>query len=174
MTAARTTPSEENYLEWIYRFSAQGPVRSKDLADKLGIKPPSVAKAVSSLVRKGLVRRAVRGALSLTAQGEALGRAVVRRDNCLTGLLVDILDMSPEQADPEVHRLEHCLSEDVLNRLETLVDFARSSPAWLKRLHLRVNQEPNPDASEGKIRVGQTPIHSGRPHEKCAGTGKQC
>jgi Mn-dependent DtxR family transcriptional regulator len=168
MSTSLTSPSEENYLEWIYRFSQKGPVRPKDLAANLGIKPPSVTKAVSSLVRKGLVRREPRGALVLTAQGESLGKAVVRRDKCLTTLLVEILDMGPELADQEIHRLEHVLSEDVLIRLETLVDFARQSPAWLKRLHLRINQSPSTDASKGKMLVGQMPTHSGFPHKQRA------
>ena len=120
MTQKRTSPSEENYLECIYRFSADGPVRPGDLASKLGIKPPSVTKAVSSLVKRGLVRRDARGALVLTKQGQKLGKAVVRRDRCLTALLVEILDMPPHLADPEVHRLEHFLSEDVLKRLDTI------------------------------------------------------
>jgi DtxR family manganese transport transcriptional regulator len=172
MTGTRTSPSEENYLEWIYRFSADGPVRPIYLAEKLGIKPPSVTKAVSSLVKRGLVRREERGALVLTEQGEELGKAVVRRDECLTALLVEILSMPPELADPEVHRLEHFLSEDVLNRLEVLIDFARLSPAWIKRLHLRVNRAARPDDSEGRIMVGQTPIHSGLPHEKGTRAGE--
>ena len=90
MIHQHTSPSEENYLEWIYRFSANGPVRPSDLAAKLGIKPPSVTKAVSSLVKRGLARREARGALALTDQGEELGKAVVRRDKCLTALLVEI------------------------------------------------------------------------------------
>jgi len=156
-----TSPSEENYLEWIYRFSQSGPVRPRDLANNLGIKPPSVTKAVSSLVQKGLVRREPQGTLKLTAQGELLGKAVVRRGNCLTKLLVEILNMPSEQADQEVHRLEHVLSEDVLMRLEVLIAFAQQSPAWLKRLHLRMSQIPDVDVSERKILVGQTPTHSG-------------
>ena len=172
MTHDLTSPSEENYLEWIYRFSRKGPVRPKDLAAKLGLKPPSVTKAISSLVDKGFVRRESRGPLELTAQGKMLGEAMVRRDQCLTTLLVEILDMPTKLADQEVHRLEHALSEEVLMRLEALVDFARQSPAWLKRLHLRINQIPPEDnANKGNIRVGQMPTHSGFTHKQRAGEG---
>ena len=172
MSSMRTSPSEENYLEWIYRFSQNGPVRPKDLAVKLGIKPPSVTKAVSSLVKKGFARREPRGALVLTDLGKALGKAVVRRDKCLTTLLVEILDMPATLADQEVHRMEHVLSEDVLIRLEAFVDFARLSPAWLKRLHLRINQAPPVGDSKGKILVGQMPNHSGFLHKQRAGGGE--
>ena len=161
MNGTLTSPSEENYLEWIYRFSQKGPVRPKDLAAKLGIKPPSVTKAVSSLVKKGFVRRNSRGALALTDQGKTVGRAVLRRDECLTTLLVEILDMPPGAADREVHRLEHVLSEEVLTRLEALVDFTRSSPAWLKRLHLRIDRLPPVGAPHGRVFVGHAPNHSG-------------
>jgi Mn-dependent DtxR family transcriptional regulator len=168
-----TSPSEENYLEWIYRFSQRGPVRPRDLANSLGITPPSVTKAVSSLVQKGLVRREAQGTLMLTAQGELLGKAVVRRDYCLTKLLVEILNMPSGLADQEVHRLEHVLSEDVLMRLEVLIDFAQQSPAWLKRLHLRMSQLSNVDVSGRKILVGETPTHSGFSRKKMGGNGKR-
>jgi Mn-dependent DtxR family transcriptional regulator len=172
MTKKLTSPSEENYLEWLYRFSKDGPVRSSDLAKKLGIKQPSVTRAISTLKKKGLVRHEPRGILELTEEGEALGKAIVQRDKCLTDLLVKVLDMPPATADMEVHRLEHVLSDDVLVRLEALVEFAVSSPAWLKRLHLRVNHSPQPEPSGGRFFVGQTPIHSGLPQEKGTQAGR--
>ena len=167
MIKEMTTPSEENYLEWIYRFSQSGPVRPSDIADKLGVKRPSVSRAISSLVRKGMLKDGPRGRLELTLKGEEIGKAVVRRDKCLTALLVDVLGMPAEAADAEVHRLEHVLGDDVLRRMEILISFAKSSPAWLKRLRLRIDQAPPAagDEEEG-YRVGLTPIHSGLQQEK--------
>ena len=95
-----------------------------------------------------------------------MSRAIIRRDNCLTKLLVTVLGMSPETADPEVHRLEHVLSDEVLTRLESLVSFASSSDAWLKRLHYRITRSTShPRESQG-FAVGQSDIHKGLPREK--------
>jgi len=60
------TPSQENYLEWIYRLSLDGPMRMGDLATKLGVKAPSASRAVTGLVGLGLVIHQVYGRIELT------------------------------------------------------------------------------------------------------------
>jgi Mn-dependent DtxR family transcriptional regulator len=113
------------------------------------------------LVEAGLVRHQVYGKIELTEKGKGVGAELLRRSDCLTRLLVDILGMSPSEAAAEVHRMEHVLSDAVLSRLEVLVDFAASSPAWVRRLHHRVNAEsPTSDGTSG-YRVGATPVHGG-------------
>ena len=167
MKKNRTTPSQENYIEHIYRLSTNGPVRQAMLSKKLGIQRASVTKFVGSLVRDGFVCAESAGEIILTDAGKTLAREIIRRDDCLTRFLVEICGMTPEDADPEVHRLEHVLSEDVLIRLEVLVEFAASSEAWLKRLHHRMaiaakHRELNNDALD----VGASTTHPGAPCEK--------
>jgi DtxR family Mn-dependent transcriptional regulator len=163
----RLTPSQENYLEWIYRRADDGQVvRVRDLAEKLGVKLPSVSRAVSQLTRHGLVRHESYGVIELTDQGRAAGRAIVRRDECLTRLLVDVLGMSADAADPEVHRLEHVLDEEVLRRLEVLVEFATCSEAWLRRLHHRMSLIGRGTADDIEVAVGATSVHAGSSSEK--------
>lgn len=166
MKSTNTTPSQENYIEWIYRLSAAGPVRSGQLAEKLGVTRPSATRAIASLVKKRLVIHKPYGEIRLTQEGRNLGRAIVRRDDCLTDLLVTVLGMTPESADPEVHRLEHVLSDDVLPRLEALVNFATSSDAWLRRLHYRIaNTSQEPRGTPAFV-AGCSGIHQGEPSEK--------
>ncbi len=167
MDIRKTTPSEENYIEHIYRLSSGGgALRPAELAECLGVKRPSATRAVASLVEKGLVRHEPYGDIKLTKEGDALGAAIVRRDECLTALFVNVLGMSLESADPEVHRLEHVLSDEVLERLQVLVDFASTSEAWLKRLHHRITTKTCESQREGAFMVGQSGIHQGRPQEK--------
>jgi len=166
MDRPRTTPSEENYIEWIYRLSEQGTVRPGQVAERLGVKRPSVTRAIASLAEKALVEHAPYGDIALTDEGRALGRALVRRDDCLTALLVTVLGMSPESADPEVHRLEHVVSDEVLVRLETLVRFACSSRGWLKRLHHRIATAPPTPQDRGAFLAGRSEMHQGMPSEK--------
>ena len=166
MKSQRTTPSQENYIEWVYRLSADGPVRVGQLAEHLGVTRPSATRAIALLTQKGLVEHEPYGDIRLTQEGTALGRAIVRRDECLTKLLVSVLDMSPEEADPEVHRLEHVLSSDVVGRLEVLVRFALSSEAWVKRLHHRIGQACEDTHEEGPFQPGRTDIHRGITSEK--------
>jgi DtxR family Mn-dependent transcriptional regulator len=162
------TPSQENYLEWIYRFSQDGPVRIRDLSAKVGVKEPSASRAISGLVQSGLVHHEAYGKIELTEEGKRVGRAIIRRDECLTRLLVEILGMDPVDADSEVHRLEHVLGDEVLARLEVLVDFAASSPAWMKRLQYRIQTEAQRIDGTGDFRIGATHTHAGSVTEKRA------
>lgn len=155
------TPSQENYLEWIYRLSLDGPVRMGDLASRLGVKAPSASRAVTGLARLGLVNHQVYGRIELAPEGVRVGRALVRRSDCLTRLLVDILGMDSAAAVPEVHRLEHVLGREVHSRLEVLVEFAGSSPAWVKRLRHRIEQRTELDDDPVGFGIGRTEIHVG-------------
>ena len=161
MDVHQLTPSQENYLEWIYRLSLDGPVRMGDLASKLGVKAPSASRAVAGLARLGLVNHQVYGRIELTPEGGRVGRALVRRSDCLTRLLVDILGMDPDVAVPEVHRLEHVLGREVHSRLEVLVEYAGTTPAWVKRLQRRIEQRAEPDDDPGGFGIGRTEIHVG-------------
>lgn len=167
VNSAPLTPSQENYLEWVYRFSENGDVRVSDIAKKLGVSLPSVSRAVSTLAKMGLLTHESYGKIGMTAEGRTVGKSIVRRDKCLTKLLVDILGMEPEEADPEVHRLEHLISGRVLPRLEILVHYAVSDPAWLEGLHRQLNDETDDKAEEHiSFGIGETPIHKGAVAEK--------
>jgi Mn-dependent DtxR family transcriptional regulator len=169
-TRHKLTPSQENYLEWIYRFSQEGPVRARDLARKLGVRLPSVSRAVSGLTRAGLIRHESYGTIELTEEGARAGAEIVRRDDCLTRLLVEVLNMHPREADPEVHQMEHALGEEVLARLEVLIDFALSSDAWIKRLHHRIGSRAAAGGhAKSPYRVGAALLHAGLEREKASG-----
>jgi Mn-dependent DtxR family transcriptional regulator len=155
------TPSQENYLQSIYTRSARGEVRVGALAKELGVSEPSASRAVNGLVKAGLVSHATYGTVELTEEGQRAGAAMVRRAECLNRLLVDLLHMDSAEADGEIHRLEHLLSEEVLRRLEILVEFAGSSEAWVKRLHHRIQTGDNRPVDDGDFRVGATEVHAG-------------
>ena len=161
----KLSPSQENYLEWIYRFSLIGPVKVRYLAEKLGVRVPSVSRAVSGLVKFGLVDHETYGDIVLTEEGKIAGECIVRRDECLTKLLVDLLGMSLDEADPHIHQLEHVLGEEVLNRLEVLIEFCLSSEAWMKRLLHRIDNR-SPQDELCSYLIGATSVHAGLSHEK--------
>lgn len=166
MDTVTTTPAQENYIETIYRMSATQSVKPSVLADSLGVKRASVTRLIKTLVDKGLVLHQSHGDIALTPLGEELARAIVRRDECLTRLLVEICGMDPERADPEVHRLEHVIGDEVLVRLETLVDFACSSEEWLNEFKKRTEQVLSQQPMTRPGPVGRARIHQGDTSEK--------
>jgi len=162
----KLTGSQENYLEWIYRLAKEGPVHIRRLAEKAGVKLPSASRAIAGLAAKGLVEHEKYGAVHLTAEGESVGKEIVRRDDCLTQFLVKILAMNPSDADPAVHRMEHVIDGAVLNRLEILVEFALSSPAWVRRLRHRLQVQLTSGFREAGYQVGEARVHGGATQEK--------
>ncbi|NNF46584.1 MAG: metal-dependent transcriptional regulator [Desulfofustis sp.] len=163
-----TTPAQENYVQAIYHLSQKGPVRPSAVAKTLGVKRASVSKYIGTLVDRGLITHEPRGELILTESGLELAKSILRRERCLTSLLVDVCNMSVEDAEPEVHRLEHLISDEVLLRLETLVEFACSSSGWLKRLHLRMAAEQERFGVHNPVKVGSTKVHQGQRQEESA------
>lgn len=168
--ASALTASQENYLEWIFRFSEKGPVHVRDIAHKLGVKLPSVSRAVSALTRAGMVTHESYGTIHLTEQGRAAGRAIVRRDECLTRLLVNVLGMTPEAADSEVNRMEHVVGDDALLRLEALVGALRASEAWRADFEQRLQAVRALWGEPSASPIGGTPVHAGSLYEKAADT----
>ncbi len=135
------TPSQESYLEWIYRLSEDGRVRVRDLAARLGVRLPSASRAVSQLTKRGLITHKAYGDIVLTEAGRRAGSDIVRRNRCLTRLFEDILAMGTAEAQPMISRLGHHLGPEALWRLELLVGFSLSSDAWIRRLQHRIHAQ---------------------------------
>lgn len=132
ITSTSLTPSQESYLEWVYRFSEHGDVRVSDIAKKLGVSLPSVSRAVGNLSKMGLLSHSSYGKIGLTAEGIAAGKAILRRDKCLHSLLEDVLAV---ELSSKSHVKEQLLSTTVLPRLELLIRHAVADPVWLKKFH---------------------------------------
>ena len=62
--------SKKRYLFAIYELGRDGrPVRSKDIASSLNIKPPSVSKMLNSLLEDGFIEKEFYGTVLLTQAG---------------------------------------------------------------------------------------------------------
>ncbi|MBD3402591.1 hypothetical protein GF420_06825 [candidate division GN15 bacterium] len=165
MTPLSLTPSQENYIGWLFRLSPDGPVQVSTVAEKSGVQLPSVTRAMKGLADLGLVDRRAYGRIRLTDKGRRVAQEIDRRDRCLMALLVEVLGLPKEQAAREVHRLEHTVSADVLRRLEALVDFAVSSEAWIRRLRLRIDASGDTLTAPPPVAIGQHSIHVGLENE---------
>lgn len=156
--ATELTASQENYLELIFGLSQRGPVRVSEIAQVAGVRLPSVTKAIGKLAEAGLVRHESYGKVEITQQGQEAARSVVRRDDCLSRLLTEVLALPKEWAAEEVCRLEHVISQEMLLRLEALVDHAceKKSARWLKGLQEKI-ETLNPETKA--IRVGDIHPH---------------
>ena len=106
--------SHEDYLEAIVMLGGTQtqPVRSVDIATKLGVSKASVSKAVTSLKASGMLDQPYYGDITLTEDGYAYGCAVLKRHEMLTRFLVKEVGLSEEVAEEEACQMEHAISDD--------------------------------------------------------------
>jgi DtxR family manganese transport transcriptional regulator len=109
----------EDYVELISDLIRDGgEARQVDIAARLGVAQPTVAKMLKRLVNAGyVVQKPYRGAF-LTAQGEALAQASRERHQVVEAFLL-ALGIDPDTARRDAEGIEHHVSA------ETVAAFAR-------------------------------------------------
>lgn len=110
----KISKSHEDYLEAMVELGAttENPIRSVDVAAKLGVSKASVNKAMSVLKEKGLADQPYYGDITLTAEGYEYGRAVLERHEMLYLFLTKALGIPEERADEEACLMEHAISDE--------------------------------------------------------------
>ena len=113
--------SHEDYLEAIVMLggSPTQPVRSVDVATKMGVSKASVSKAVTSLKAAGLLDQPFYGDITLTKEGYEYGQAVLKRHEMLTAFLIKRIGLDPETAEDEACQMEHAISDDSFEKWRT-------------------------------------------------------
>lgn len=120
---SRVTEALEEYLEAIYTLSVKKKsVRITDIALNLGISKPSVNRAVNALRRAGLVYHEPYGDIVLTERGAAYGSRVHARHTQIKRFLINVLQISPEEADKEACLIEHDLSQNTIDKMVSFME----------------------------------------------------
>lgn len=119
----KASMSHEDYLEAIVMLggTTEAPVRSVDVANKLGVSKASVNKAVSALKKQELVVQPHYGDITLTEEGYAYGQSVLGRHRMLSGFLTKAVGIPPEVAEVEACQMEHAISDESFEKWEAFV-----------------------------------------------------
>lgn len=105
----KLTETYENYLEAIYNMRDEGQkIINARLADRLGVKPPTVSQTLQRMARDGLVK--IDGEILLTRQGHEIAEASIRRHRIIERFMSDILGIEWAVAHREAERLQHAIS----------------------------------------------------------------
>jgi len=127
----KLTASMEDYLEMIYRLSAEkGYTRTHDLAAALNVQPPSTTRMIQRMSELGLVNYEKYGIITLSQKGKEIGKALLQRHLIveeflkLIGITEGILE--------ETEKIEHTISVGTLQRLGSLTMFLKNNPQVLK------------------------------------------
>ncbi|MFW6022288.1 MAG: metal-dependent transcriptional regulator [Halanaerobiaceae bacterium] len=128
------SPSLEDYLEEIYRFSCElGFIRITDVANKLDVSLPSVNKAVNVLSEKGYLEYIPYKNIDLTSKGAKLGKFLVDRNQMLQNFLTVIGSKADKEVEAEA--IEHYLSKETVNAMTMVVEFFQLNPEIQEKLN---------------------------------------
>lgn len=123
------TRSSEDYLKAIYRLSADGePATTSDLATTLELTPASVSGMMRRLAEQGLVEHLPYYGVKLTARGRRIALRMLRRHRLIETFLVDRLGYTWDTVHEEAERLEHAVSDDLVERIAVALGHPRVDP----------------------------------------------
>lgn len=120
--------SLEDYLEAIFLIiRKKQAVRAKDIGEALKVGKASVTGALRALAGKGLINYAPYDVITLTEHGRDKAEDIVRRHEGLKNFFVRVLAVDKDEADASACRLEHEVSEEVLERFMSFMDYLEHS-----------------------------------------------
>lgn len=128
----KLTPSEEDYVEMIYRLNLENDkVQVKDISKKLNIKPSSVTKMIKKLSYKNIIIYKKYDNVELTSLGESVGEKLLKRHNTIKDFLT-ILGIK-ESIHEETETIEHTINVETLVKIEELINFFRENKDILNK-----------------------------------------
>ncbi|MBM3603236.1 MAG: manganese-binding transcriptional regulator MntR [Alphaproteobacteria bacterium] len=111
---ARRNELAEDYVELIAELIHEhGEARPVAIAARLGVRAPTVTKALDRLAREGLITREPYRSVFLTEEGHALARECRRRHEIVLRFLIR-LGLDAETAERDAEGIEHHVSEQTL------------------------------------------------------------
>lgn len=121
----------ENYLKHILLLAEERDddlVSMGALAEALAVVPGTATTMVKALADEKLVEHQPRHGVRLTAEGRRVALNVIRKHRLVETFLVHVLKMDWSKVHAEAERLEHAISDDVLDRLDALLGHPQTDP----------------------------------------------
>lgn len=150
--------SKEDYLSTIYKSAdGKGEIKANQIAEKLNISSAAVTDMLRKLFADGYVEYKRYKRTRLTAKGEEYARSMVRRHRIWELFLHQVVGLPWDKVHNEAHNLEHSASDELINKMEEMLDFPEYDP----------HGDPIPDKN-GKLPKAKTgvPLNSIEPGNK--------
>lgn len=134
MKRQRLSPSQEDYLKAILLAGDRGvDVRPGDIVRRLRVTAPSVTEALQNLRKHGLVNYQPYQKVSLTESGRLLAIEVRQRHERLHRFFMEVLLLNHEIADSGACRMEHVVSEEIINRMIAYTSYIKDQAGGARR-----------------------------------------
>jgi DtxR family Mn-dependent transcriptional regulator len=148
MSTPELTNAMQDYLREIYNLRLEGGrATTSAIAERMGVRPPSVTAMVKRLAALGLAEHAPYRGVELTPAGERVALEVIRHHRLLEQYLSQALGLSLDEVHSEADRLEHALSEELEERIDRSLGYPTHDP----------HGDPIPDA---KLRLEREPLRT--------------
>lgn len=132
VTGSETSRVAEDYLALIWKAfewpdDGRRPTTT-DLAASLGVTLSTVSANLKRLAREGFIHYEPYGEIGLTDEGERIALTVVRRHRVIETFLVEKLGYPWDQVHDEADRMEHAVSDQLIDRMDTILGFPGTDP----------------------------------------------
>jgi DtxR family Mn-dependent transcriptional regulator len=122
----------ENYLKAIYQGQSalppDGLVPMGQVAAALNVTPGTATTMVKALAESGLAEYEPYSGVRLTPGGETLAVLVLRRHRLVELFLVQVMGMSWDEVHEEAEKLEHVVSERLIERIDDMLGHPTHDP----------------------------------------------
>ncbi|CAJ36633.1 metal-dependent transcriptional regulator [Methanocella arvoryzae] len=119
----------EEYLETILYLTRGGArAKTRDIAQAMGIKPPSVSEMLLKLRDQGYIDYMPYEGAALTEEGRAEAIRMERKHQLLETFLVGTLGVDTDTAHDEACELEHSVSDNTMERICSYLGHPRYCP----------------------------------------------
>jgi DtxR family transcriptional regulator, Mn-dependent transcriptional regulator len=131
LVPAMPTSTVEDYLKAILQLQGgddESLVGMGAVATALDVAPGTVTSMVKALADSGLVAYEPYSGVRLTDAGRQLAARVLRRHRLIELFLVEVLGLDWSQVHPEAERLEHAVSEELVERIDEMLGHPSVDP----------------------------------------------
>ncbi len=111
------TASAEDYLKAIYALERGAAASTQDIAQRMGLTPPSVTGMLRRLSEQGLVSHERHHGATLTETGRRAALRTLRRHRVLEAYLATSLGYPWDRVHDEAERLEHAASDELIDHM---------------------------------------------------------
>ena len=123
------TDAMQDYLREIYKLRLEGGrATTSAIAERMGVRPPSVTAMLKRLAALGLVEHTPYHGVELTPAGERVALEVIRHHRLLELYLAETLGIGIDDVHEEADKLEHVLSEELEARIDRALGYPTHDP----------------------------------------------
>lgn len=142
MSTTALTATLEDYLEAIFNIVRRHKVaRSKEIADSLNVKRPTVTVALRALAQKGYINYEPRSYVTLTESGEKAAKCVDKRHHILRDVFTEVFRIPYNASEKAACLMEHGMDTNICRAMTSLLKVVRNDKELAPMLFAALERE---------------------------------